>query len=508
MIGKITSEGFEQALMQCAATTLLVIPWLYSPGFGPSPQLVQWLITASSLACYVICTIFGRWRQDILRRQVATAWIIAACVSTAMAVVQYFGWSEALSPWVSVTHAGEAYANLRQRNQFATLTMIGLAALPFWQKEVPEKLGQSLINQRQANVASLTLAALLGIGNFVSSSRTGGMQLLLLIVLFWQWERRRGAERSSTKVFLTAALAYILAGLVMPLLAGLNPAQSGLLGRMQEASNICVSRMVLWENVAELIAQKPWFGWGVGELKYAHFITLYSGPRFCDILGNAHNLPLHIAVELGIPLSLLFCGLTLWWLVRARPWQLGSKSQEMAWGVLIVIGLHSMLEYPLWYGPYQLATLLAIWLLWEGKIVLIQMGHIVTVPLRLKVAICFILIFSCAYWDYWRVSQIYLPSQQRAHMYREDTLEKVSNSWFFQDQVKFAALSITSVDSENAKQIHSLALEMLHFSPEASVVQKLIESADLLGYDEEVRYFSKRFQVAFPEEFANWRKLH
>ena len=48
-------------------------------------------------------------------------------------------------------------------------------------------------------------------------------------------------------------------------------------------------------------ASSPWLGWGWGELDYAHYATLYDGPRFCDILDNAHNLPLHLAVELGIP---------------------------------------------------------------------------------------------------------------------------------------------------------------------------------------------------------------
>ncbi len=27
----------------------------------------------------------------------------------------------------------------------------------------------------------------------------------------------------------------------------------------------------------------------------------------------------------------------------------------MAWGVLAIILLHSLLEYPLWYGPFQMA---------------------------------------------------------------------------------------------------------------------------------------------------------
>jgi hypothetical protein len=70
-----------------------------------------------------------------------------------------------------------------------------------------------------------------------------------------------------------------------------------------------------------LIAQQPWLGWGWGELSFAHYVTLYDGPRFVEILDNAHNLPLHLAVELGIPAAVLICGGFAWLVLSARPWR-------------------------------------------------------------------------------------------------------------------------------------------------------------------------------------------
>jgi len=104
-------------------------------------------------------------------------------------------------------------------------------------------------------------------------------------------------------------------------------------------------------------------GWGWGELDYAHFITLYPGARFCEILDNAHNLPLHLAVELGMPLTLAFFGAVVWWVMRARPWAETDASRQLAWVVLLLIGVHSLLEYPLWYGPFQLAVVLCLLML-------------------------------------------------------------------------------------------------------------------------------------------------
>ncbi|WP_413857701.1 pilin glycosylation ligase domain-containing protein [Candidatus Aalborgicola defluviihabitans] len=45
--------------------------------------------------------------------------------------MQYFGDSAALAPWINTTGLGEAYGNLRQRNQFATLGN-GFGGLVWW----------------------------------------------------------------------------------------------------------------------------------------------------------------------------------------------------------------------------------------------------------------------------------------------------------------------------------------------------------------------------------------
>jgi hypothetical protein len=305
-------------------------------------------------------------------------------------------------------------------------------------------------------------------------------------------------------------LAYAAAALMLPRLAGLDPMHSGILGRLAEPSAVCASRLTLWSNVLHLIAQKPWVGWGWGELAYAHVMTLYSGERFCEIMGNAHNLPLHLAVELGIPVAAPLCGLVLFLVLRAKPWREQDATRQMAWSVLAVIGAHSLLEYPLWYGPFQLAALLAVWMLWQTRAQARAPASGAatqgTVWAVLPMAIAVGVMAACAYagWDYWRVSQIYLAEAQRAPGYREDALEKIRPSWLFADQVKFAELGITPLTTENAARLHALALELLHFSPEASVLTKVIESADRLGLSDEAETYRQRFRAAYPQEYAAW----
>jgi hypothetical protein len=349
-------------------------------------------------------------------------------------------------------------------------------------------------------------AAVLAVGNAASSSRTGLVQLVLVLVMaLWWWGPRQAAVRQLLAV---AVIAYGVGALLLPTLAGLDFTSHGILARLHHGGPQCASRLSLWSNVLHLISLRPWLGWGWGELDYAHFITLYPGPRFCEILDNAHNLPLHLAVELGIPVALLVCGGLTWLIVRAKPWREQDDARRMAWGVIAVILLHSMLEYPLWYGPFQMALGLCVALLWPASASPLTEQDVRQETRRplWPVIISISLMAAAAYasWDYHRISQIYREPDQRAPAYRDNTLEKISASWLFRDQVRFAEFTLTPLTRDNAFQLNAMAHELLHYSPEARVAEKLIESAVMLGRDEEALFFLARYQAAYPEAYARW----
>lgn len=505
-------------LMRLLAIAILItLPWLnpFSPGptAGVVPLLFAWGCAAGLLL--LRASAHPNPQRANWVRAMAGAWLVAAGVSAVIGLLQYFDATGWFGMWVNHTGAGEAYGNLRQRNQFATLMNIGLVALLWWVAQAAD-LGRAFPFKPQhlgaPNVAGMALAVLLSAGNAASSSRTGLLQLLLVVVLSLYWQRRmrhHGASsqavRALLQVLLTAVLAYAVATLALPWLAGLDPMHSGAWARLREGDSVCGSRLTLWRNVLYLIAQKPWLGWGWGELDYAHFITLYPGARFCYILDNAHNLPLHLAVELGVPLTLLVCGSGLWLIWRAQPWRDLDPTRHMAWAILAVILLHSLLEYPLWYGPFQMAAGLCAWLL-VSKNTLTKRS----LAPYLQTAFAGVLIMYCAMaaWQYHLASQIYLEPEQRAPAYRVNTLEKTRHVWLFQDQVRFAELTTTELTPNNAAQMNLLAKEMLHFSPEARVVEIVIDSARLLGRDAEAEFYQARYQAAFSQDYADWRKAH
>ena len=221
------------------------------------------------------------------------------------------------------------------------------------------------------------------------------------------------------------------------------------------------------------------------------------------MLDNAHNLPLHLAVELGLPVAGMACVALLAWVVRARPWRETDPVRQLAWGALALIGVHSMVEFPLWYGPFQLVTVLALALLWPR----VRLDWVRSPALLAGAAAALVAVSAAGVavaWDYVRVSQIYRPVADRLPAYREDTLVKLSDTLFFGDQVDFARLTTTELTRANAPQVHALATQMLHFSPEPRVIEKLMESALLLGMQDEAAGQLQRYRAAYPQDHARW----
>lgn len=490
---------------------LLLLPWLNPFAPGPSPAVVP-LLFSWLCAVILLCSGLANLARAVSLAMIAAlSWLIAGFASSGIGLLQYFGAASAFAPWINQTHYGEAFANLRQRNQFATLTTMALVALVWLILQTQASGGDS---PRKTRLGWLTFmaAGLLVVGNAISSSRTGLFQVVLVCGLSGLWGYWRHMQVRWVLVW--AVLVYSVAVFAMPYLAGLDLSTHGLMARLGK-DDACGSRLTLWSNVLHLIAQKPWLGWGWGELDYAHFITLYNEPRFCDILDNAHNLPLHLAVELGVPAAVLICGGFMWWAVRQKPWAETDATRQMAWAVIAVILLHSMLEYPLWYGPFQVAFGLCVLLLWRQKPDSEPKNSLKKVSNRplasilyAPAAIILIAFVVYAMWDYRRISQIYLPPESRDAYYRSDTLSKIRSSWLFADQVRFAELMVTPLAQANAAWTFKTANMLLHYSPEPRVIERLIESAVMLGRDEDALAYLARYQIAFPEEHAMWAKAN
>ncbi len=512
-------DKFTASLAVC-----LILPWLNGYYAGPIANFWPWLVS-------VICGVFVAlgWGR-VSARLLAFTWLAAALISSLIALLQYFGMAAGMAPWISPALPGQAFANLRQPNLFATLTSIGLVALlasvvlqktltlPAKSIDPTHGVSHPLLSP-SLPVWAYSSALLLALGNAASSSRTGLLEWFLVLVLALWWNRSN--RRPLATLALLALLMYGAAVAALPMVREWVTGMSsdGLLGRLQEGVG---GRRELWDNVLTLIAQKPWLGWGWGELGYAHFITAYTGARSMEFFDNAHNLPLQLAVEMGVPMALLTCLGLAWAVLRAAPWRDTDPGRQMAWAVLGVIGVHSLLEYPLWYGPFQLAVLCCVAWLWQSRQILPvhksrpSSGHAeqkstavwLAGQKRPAVAAAVLLVLVYAGFDYVRITQLYVPSAKRWPAYQQNTLAKVQDSWLFAPQVLFAVLMMNKVTPTNASSMHALAQSVLHNASEAKVVEKLITSALLSGQRADAEFYLTRFRWAYPQDYAAWTQAN
>ena len=464
------------------------------------PQVLDRALTAglaASLMCVWLMVAVGRRAaidEDVLRWLVAGL-LMAAVISAVLGMLQYLGLAHELTPWVNQPLKGDAFANLRQRNQFASLTSLGLVALLGWVAASAKLQNMTTVCWSLAFVLLNVLAA----GVACSVSRTGAMQWVLVGVLMaaWGWRSARqavGFGKGLVWLSIAAPMLVALWSVLMPWFALQTTGEWGasmilrVTGQAQDYA-ACGGRRVLWGNVLALIAQHPWLGWGWGETDYAHFMTGYSSMRFCDMLDNAHDFPLHLALEFGVPFALVVMAVIGAWILRRTPWREQNAWRVMAWCLIVVLGLHSLLEYPLWYGPFQMTLGLAIGLLWATQDLPVeeerQEGPMVIAAL---------LFIGCLYaaWDFNRVGQIYRQAASRDAAYRDNPLHHAKQSWLFKNQADFAELTTQTVTADNAANVYPQAVRLMHYSPEARVVQRVIDSGKLLGHDDQAKELAER----------------
>lgn len=481
-------------IAMAVCSLLVAAPWFWPLLIGPDsamwPNLSAW--TAGALLIALLPQTGER-----AGRAIARGWLLAALGSALLGLLQYFDLENGLFPWVAPTVPGYVIANVHQPNMLASLLAVGLLSI-WW----------LLVQKRLTVFHAVWMGGLLIVALAATASRTGMLHLIAIsaLVLYWHprhWQRLLIVLTLAWAVYLVSAdalawIAWEARGIAV---------DRNLLSRLAGEAG-CQSRRILWGNMLELIAQKPWTGWGPGELMYAHFITDYEGPRFCDKLSNAHNFPLHLAVVFGIPVAVSLCALLAYAVVRLQPWKAVESGERFFWGVLALLGLHSLLEFPLWFGVFQLMALLAVWQIYRARSAG-QKGEGIGQLTRARLALSGALLAGLGFvaWDYHKVSQIYLPDSRRMASYKEDTFNKSRETILFREHALIAQVVGTDLTPENAEPMLQAALASLHIAPDSRIIRRVIESAALSGKAEMVQFYAARYKAAWPKQYQEWIQL-
>jgi hypothetical protein len=173
------------------------------------PEVIDRALTAGALAsitCVWITMQIGKRAANSdngLLHCLLVAWLLAALISSALAVLQYLDMARELTPWVNQPRAGDAFANCGNAINIASLTSIGLVAL----------LGlvatAHSISKRSPGDGCGVRLSLLAAGLACSVSRTGAVQWLLVValVLVWAWKDRKNAHPVLIQIAIGSAAA-------------------------------------------------------------------------------------------------------------------------------------------------------------------------------------------------------------------------------------------------------------------------------------------------------------
>ncbi len=333
-----------------AALALVGVGVLGSWGPGALPASLALSALGLLLAAAIIAAAGSAARRSDdasgLFAAFATGWVIAGLLNVAVGLLQVFAPGLADGDWLATSSLpGRAVGNLRQPNHLSSLLLWSIIATV-----ALVELGH--LSRRAAAV----LMALFVFGVVLTASRTGVVSVVLLAV--WGALDRRLSPRSRL-LLLAAPLLYALAWFGMAQWAALSKSTFGGTERLAEVADTS-SRFAIWRETLALWRGSPWLGVGFGEFNIAWTLTPFPG-RSTAFFDHTHNLPLHLLVELGLPLGgaamlllLAALGLAAWkaWTAPApEPGGIGARTSVM---MVLMIGLHSQLEYPLWYAYFLL----------------------------------------------------------------------------------------------------------------------------------------------------------
>jgi O-antigen ligase len=271
--------------------------------------------------------------------------LVGAELNTLAGILQHYRWNTFLNPVITMKVSHAVYGNTAQPNHYANYIALGLISAGLLYERLSMRVWQ----------VSMLVAPMLFV-LVLTGSRSSWLYLLFAAGLAYWFQRRDKSLRPLMHYSLMLLLGFGLMHFVVqiPWLAGADSSVTTLERLFGEAASGS-GRQHLWYEAALIFSRFPLLGAGFGQFAFQHMqlAAELRNPAFSGLYNNAHNLVMQIAAEAGLAGLLVLLGTLGQWL-----WRSGIHGTQFTlyhwWGyaVLAVLGIHSLLEYPLWYGYF------------------------------------------------------------------------------------------------------------------------------------------------------------
>ena len=342
------------------------------------------LVTTSYLLAVVLLSAWVRmWIQAgqgrLLAETVMTGVLIAGLLQAASIWLQMLQLDQWLSPWLNRSASFPRQGGfLSQPNLCASLMVSAMVCLVFLKPEEGEQSARPT-PWRLIAMGFMMLAV------YATSSRTGYLEVFLVSAMLALVRQRL----KISWVWVALVVWQILAIGLGEVLASLGLMSGQLLEDSRKAVEASSNhRLRILNDVWVVIQQYPLMGVGWRQLQVTQVLT----PGVNEPVDHAHNIVAQIQVELGVLGTLSLLGFAGFWLFKKKPWREANGAELAMVCVVMVLGLHSLLEYPLWHAMFLFLFGFAFSLLPEET-------YPVRLPLWLVKGLGLVLVF-CAAWFY------------------------------------------------------------------------------------------------------------
>ena len=263
--------------------------------------------------------------------------VLACIVSLGVIVHQWLDLSMVGLYIVDLKPGARPYGNLAQPNQLSTLFFLGLLGAAF------------LFEARYIRTATGLMAALvMCAGLVITQSRAALLITVWLLVVYFAL-RKRSALRIHPSIPIIWTATY----------GGLSMAWPSINHWLLISDNTIRAidrttpgqRAIYWRSMLDAIMDYPLWGFGFQQVNMAQRATALDYPPTYGFFESSHNLVLDLMGWAGLPFALLVLVCIAIWFVG----QWRRVSDGLAWATLAavgVLGVHSMVEFPLYYAYF------------------------------------------------------------------------------------------------------------------------------------------------------------
>jgi len=289
-------------------------------------------------------------RRGLALAEIATtlAWFLLAggALSALAGLAQHYNLASQVEFLVMRREWPKIYGNLGQPNHFAAYLSLSLASVAYL-----------YARRRLHGAVTAGCAALILVVLALAGSRSPWLYLAAMITLSVMLHRLRADDGSRR---LASAALWMLPGFVvaqwlvtLPFLVPDGAAVLSSAERLFQVASGIAPRLELWGEAWQMFLGAPLLGAGLGQFAWHHFLQQNASGATAapGVFHHAHNIVLHLMAETGLAGAAIIVGAALMWLIDSRRVALDPER----WWLLAlagIIGIHSLLEYPLWYAYF------------------------------------------------------------------------------------------------------------------------------------------------------------